>query len=147
MPKNIFDIICKTCGGKCCKYYIFLTEKELRRLLKTAVKFKYKKQGAGFLMDTPARGCDFLDHKTGCRLNSRQKSLDCKLFPLAFTYKNKTLDFYLLKACPFWKKIDRQCIDKIKAITRRELKSWTEKEKITYSKLIADYTKKELLKL
>lgn len=146
MSRDIFNIICKKCDGQCCKYYIFLTKKELGRLLKLGEKFRYKKEGAGFLMDSP-NCCRFLDNKTGCKLASRFKPFDCKLFPLAFIYKNKTVNFYLIKDCPYWQKINQACISEIKTLARRRLKTWTEKEKITYSNIIENYFKKELLKL
>lgn len=146
MNQNIFNIICKKCGGKCCKYYIFLTKKELDRLLKLGEKFRYKKEGVGFLMDSP-NCCKFLDGKTGCKLPDYLKPLDCKLFPVAFIYKNKIINFYLINDCTYWQKIDRQSINKIKIMTRRRLKTWTEKEKITYSKIIEAYPKKEFIKI
>jgi len=147
MNQDIFNIICKVCGGKCCKcYYIFLTKKELKRLLKLGVKFKYKKFGTGWLMDS-TEGCKFLHKQKGCKLNSCFKPFDCNFYPLAFIYKNKKLNFYLLKSCPYWQGINKSCLNEIKALARRRLKTWTEKEKILYSKLIKDYSKKELLKI
>ncbi|MFH0955698.1 MAG: YkgJ family cysteine cluster protein [Candidatus Falkowbacteria bacterium] len=147
MNQNIFNIICKKCGGKCCKnHYIFLIKKESNRLLKQGLKFKYKKEGPGFLMDS-TNGCKFLNKKTGCKLNNRLKPFDCWLYPLAFIYKNKVLNFYLIKSCAYYKKIDQTRLNKTKVQMRRKLKKWAEREKITYSNIIENYSKKELLKI
>jgi len=147
MSQNIFNVICEKCGGKCCKsYYTFLIKKELNRLLKLSVKFKYKKEGPGFLMDS-LESCKFLNNQKGCKLNNCLKPFDCRLYPLAFIYKNKILNFYLTKDCFYRRKIDRQCINEIKVFARRRLKIWTEKEKITYSKIIENYPKAKLLKI
>ena len=147
MSQNIFNKICKICGGKCCKcYYIFLTKRELGLLLKLDVKIKYQKKGAGFLMES-FKDCKFLDNRTGCKLPGRLKPFDCNLYPLAFIYKNKKLNFYLIKECVYYKKISRSGLREMKACARRGLNAWTEKEKITYSRLIEDYPKKHLLKI
>lgn len=146
MNKNILNIICGRCGGKCCKsYLIFLTKKELKGLLKLGARFKYKKAGAGYLMDCEQH-CDFLN-KHGCRLPSRLKPFDCKLYPLAFIYAKEKIDFYLIKECPYFKKIDNNFLKKWQNRMKKRINRLSQKEKISYSRLIENYPKDKLMKL
>ncbi|MDP2736866.1 MAG: hypothetical protein Q8O59_03780 [bacterium] len=147
MNQNIFNIICEKCGGGCCHgYEIFLIEPEVKKIIKSGLQFKYKKEGSGFLTVLGKRfDCFFLKAGLGCILKKDQKPFDCDLFPLSFIYKQGKFKFYLLKECPYYKKISQTKIKQMKKIALVKLKKWNEAEIKTYSRLIAARQKSGLL--
>jgi len=144
--KNTFEIICKKCGGKCCKSTIFLTQRDIDKWKQFEGEFKVKEKGAGFMLIHEGQ-CPFLNEETGCTLEENLKAFDCILFPLAFIYKNEKIKFYLNKKCPYVNKIQKDWIEKTKKWALEQLKSWNEEEKRTYSKIIENYPVSELISI
>ena len=142
--KNIFKLICKKCGGKCCKSTIFLTQKDIDKWKPFEGKFATIKKEAGFMLVHKGK-CPFLNTETGCTLNENMKPFDCILFPLAFTYKNETINFYLDKKCPYINEISKDWIDETKKWALEQLQDWSEEEKITYSNIIECYPASQLI--
>ncbi|MBN2015982.1 YkgJ family cysteine cluster protein [Candidatus Dojkabacteria bacterium] len=148
--KNIFEIICKKCVGKCCKTTIFLTQKDIDRLEKYKEKFrlipmeKDMKAPPGY-MDLVEGSCPFLEEEKGCTLRHEEKPFDCRVFPLAFIYKAGETKFYLNKKCPYYDEIPEEWIHKTKIWAQEELKNWSEDEKLAFSKMIERYQSKQLI--
>ena len=142
--KNVFEVICKKCGGKCCKSTVFLTQRDIDRWKSYEGKFAVIKREAGFMLKHDGK-CPFLNLKTGCTLDEPMKAFDCIMFPLAFTYENGKINFYLNKKCPYYNEIPKDWIEKTKKWTLEQLNSWTEEEKITYSNIIREYPDSELI--
>ncbi len=153
MTKNIFKVICKKCHGLCCKATVVVTKKDLDKLnTKYKGMFKIIKEETG-LEKTPGHFiltknhlCPFLG-KTGCVLEENEKPFDCIFFPLAFIYKNNTTSFYINKHCPFCMKIPKKELLKTKRWGKERLKSWTDEEKLFYSKDVENYPKSLLIPL
>jgi len=146
MP-DIYQVICAKCGGVCCRSYeIFLTKCELEKIKRSGFDFKYYKYGAGWLLKL-GRGpaCAFLKKGIGCRLKKKFKPLDCDLFPLGFIYCRGKFEFYLLKECAYHKKIIPAEAKKIRKRILLRLKTWSETERETYSRLIAARPKSSMI--
>ncbi|MFC1727162.1 hypothetical protein ACFL0Y_01440 [Patescibacteria group bacterium] len=88
-----------------------------------------------------------MDKSKGCTLPEDIKPFDCKVFPVAFIYKNGKTSFYLNKKCPYYREIPREWIEKTHKWARKELESWTEEEKLEYSKMIEKYPQSQLIPL
>jgi Fe-S-cluster containining protein len=130
--RNMFIKICKKCGGKCCKSTIFLTQRDVDKWKPYIDRFGVRREGAGFMLVHDGK-CPFLDTRTGCTLDEKTKPFDCVLFPLGFVYINGTFDFFLKDKCPYINEIPKNWISKTKKWALRELKSWSEEERMTYS--------------
>lgn len=153
MAKNIFKVICKKCQGLCCKATVVVTQNDLDKLNK-----KYKgtfkiineetgrEKPPGHFILTKNHVCPFLGEK-GCILEENMKPFDCLFFPLAFIYRNGKLSFYLNKHCPFYMEIPKDQLLKTKKWAQKQLKSWTEKEKLFYSKDVENYPRSLLIPL
>jgi len=141
---NIFSKICKECDGQCCKTFeIFLLKKDLEKLDKFKDKINIKKEGSGLLMYHKDK-CFFQNPKTGCILSEEDKPFDCKLFPLTFLYKNKKLNFYLMEDCSYLNEIPKEWIEKTKKWAVKELETWTEEDKLTFSNIMEENSLSEL---
>ncbi len=152
MAKNIFKVICKKCQGLCCKATVVVIQKDLDKLKKYKGMFKIKNEETeteippGHFILTKNHYCPFLG-ENGCILEEKMKPFDCIFFPLAFIYKNRKLSFYLNKHCPFYMEISKKQLLKTKKWAQKQLKSWTEKEKLFYSKDVENYPRSLLIPL
>lgn len=125
--------LCKRCKGKCCRPPIYLGQVDVDRLIAAGKKFKIERTDeAGFDLISSDK-CPFLKEDVGCTLESDLKSIDCILFPLAFTESNDGFKFYLNKLCPFFKEIPRDWIKETKKWARVRLKDWSKSERRTYA--------------
>jgi len=147
MARNIFEIICKKCQGKCCKSTIFLTQTDVDRLNKRHKGvFKVEKIPGIMILDESGK-CPFLNESKGCILSENLKPFDCRVFPIAFIYRNGETNFYLNKKCPYHNEIPKEWIEKTKKWAKKELESWTEEEKLEFSKMIEKCPQSQLISL
>jgi Fe-S-cluster containining protein len=143
--KNVFKVICKKCGGKCCKLNVMLTKKDLEKLKYKIYLKDFKKYGRWIYVHWGI--CPFLDIKKGCRLPEKLKPFDCKLFPLTFMYEKGKVNVFLNKKCPYTEEIPEKWINKAKKGVLKELKDWTKEEKETYTNLIKNHSSSKLVLL
>ena len=138
-----FEQLCKKCQGKCCHISghipISLKEADFVKKKYPQVKIKIVKSNNGRIhcIDINEK-CPFV-RDTGCILN-KNRFLNCKLFPIIFTYADKKIKFSLFnnrKYCPYIKQIQRlQEFQKYaENLALSELKTWTEAEKEYFSDL------------
>lgn len=78
--------------------------------------------------------CQFLSKK-GCTIPYENRPLDCKIFPLTFNFENNQIKIYLNDACPFIHKLPKNWIKNSKKELLQNLKRWSEKEIIAFSKI------------
>ena len=151
--EEISNTICKECSEKgetCCIFKLFLTEDEIKILKKYNPELKYKRTKSGFSFVRDKRDsqlkCQFLTDK-GCSLPEELKPLDCILFPLVIIYKNSEIIFHLNKDCPCLKFIPKEWIEKTKKQALEKFKTWSEEEKINYSKVAESIPEKKLINI
>jgi len=140
--KNIFKIICKKCGGKCCKLNMMLTKRDSIKLKGKTDLDKFKKYKEGTLVHWGK--CPFLDEGCGCTLPQKTKPFDCRFFPLALIYKGGKINLFLNKKCPYADEIPKEVLIKTQEWALKELINWTDKELESYTELIKKHSSSKL---
>jgi Fe-S-cluster containining protein len=143
--KNIFEKICKRCQGRCCKLNMMLTGKDLKKLKNKIDITEFKKYTNNIYVHW--RRCVFLNEKKSCTLSEKLKPFDCRLFPLTFMYGNNKTKIFLNKKCPYADEVSDEWIKRTIKWLMEELESWTEEEKMTYTKLIKKHSSSKLFLL
>ena len=127
MSKTIGDI-CRVCGGFCCTT-VFLGKSDIKKLNKAGKVVQYQKVEGGHEFVKTAHGkCPFLKEGIGCVLPEELKPFDCILYPLAFTKKNGSFEFYVNTKCPYYKEIPKDWIKKTILWFNDKIKEWTDEE-------------------
>ncbi len=101
----------------------------------------------GYMIQDDQKKCPFLDLKIGCTLKHEDKPLDCRMFPIAFKYKDGKATFYLNKRCKYWKEIPREWVLATKKWAGKAIAELTEEEKIEFSKMAEGYPESKLMSL
>jgi Fe-S-cluster containining protein len=144
--------LCKLCDGLCCLgSKLSVSSKELAKLSKTR-KFQSamlsSKDGSLNVILFEDGKCPFLGEKNGlirCTLNGKNRPLSCRLFPLTFLYEKGEATFYYSSYCPYKKEAgglfawEKKTVDEAK----KELKGWSEGEKIYRSSFHARMHKRK----
>lgn len=142
--KNIFEVICKKCDGKCCKTVTFLSQDDVKRLQECKTEFSqnkeflHRKKNHSFLVLNKGK-CPFLTEHKGCQLKESCRPLECLLFPLVFKYDKGKLRFYLNKKCPYLREISKKWVSKTKQWAANKLQQWTKEELSEFSKIIDNH--------
>ena len=134
---DFFKTLCKKCGGKCCRTWVFVNSKEFQEL-QHVKHFRIERKGAGYMLYHD-RECPFLT-KDGCSIPD-SKPLDCISYPLRFLYNKGKTEFYEGEDCPFLNKIPKKWLLETEKLTRNELKKWTKKEIESFCKIIKSQDK------
>lgn len=111
-------MMCKECGGACCKNYTSFTRDEWEVLHKYADPQRIVFSRPTVIMTgrddgfwiTQEKGCPALT-ETGCVIPHDERPLNCRLYPFvrikAYGENRQVVDELLLatKTCPFWREL------------------------------------------
>ncbi len=97
---------CKTCGGKCCRHYPHIREKELPKIKEflgedpyNAAK-PYESLPGYWKFSIP---CPLFDEETGCRLPYNDRPMICRLYPFSpLPCKEGYILLLDVAGCPSW---------------------------------------------
>jgi len=142
--EKIFKIICKKCGGKCCKLDVMLTRKDYEKLKDKIDEKDFEIYGKNIFVHWGR--CPFLDLK-GCTLPEDKKPFDCKLFPLTFIFSNNKIKIFLNEKCPYTKEIPEKWITQTKKWLKEELRNLPKEELQIYSHIIRKNSASSLILL
>jgi Fe-S-cluster containining protein len=139
--------VCTKCRGKCCHdSCIFVTAKE-KEILNKILPIKTKKEEHLFLMYKQNKACPFLIKGKGCSLKEELKPVDCTVFPLYFTVEKGRIKFWKSKDCHYYKEIPTSYVKSNITSVLKKLKSWSKKEKQSYSNIVKKYSGKTLFEI
>lgn len=130
----IFQQICNSCGGKCCRTTIFMTRKEFQLLKERNDLIYHNSDGTVQLEENDL--CPFLSDNC-CSLPYEVRPLDCRIFPIAFLCEEDKLVIYKNYKCAYVDKIPQYWILTVKKKIEMEISHWTVEDKYRYSLLVS----------